>query len=143
VRQARDLARRFAAGHPAAEDIVLVTSELASNAILHTASGHPGGWFWVCMTRHDDGVAIQVTDQGGTTRPGAGLNGGERGRGLMLVEALASRWAAHDTGSGWQVLAVIAGHEEGPAMPELDSRGASGAALLGGARAPHGASGAA
>jgi anti-sigma regulatory factor (Ser/Thr protein kinase) len=81
---------------PSANDAVLLTSELAANAVLHTASGDSGS-FGVAV-RHTDGLAlVEVTDGGSVTAPTVGANGelGVCGRGLLLVSMVASRWG-HD-----------------------------------------------
>lgn len=58
--------------HPALNEAVLVASELATNAITHSASGHDGGMFMIHLTAiSSDHVAILVTDQGGHGEPAA------------------------------------------------------------------------
>jgi anti-sigma regulatory factor (Ser/Thr protein kinase) len=82
-----DLAK-IAAEFPAADDLVLLASELAANAITHSRSGHPGGQFTVRAYLYPGDYAwIEVIDQGGQwTEPAPGDG---RGRGLGLVEAIA------------------------------------------------------
>lgn len=67
---------------------VLITSELASNAVVHARSA-----FTVTTSVTDDEVSVRVTDTGGTVpivrRPGAT---DLHGRGLMIVNNLADRW---------------------------------------------------
>jgi len=94
----------FVPGSPTADDAALLTSELVTNAILHSASGLPGGQVMVSMRAGDGMVRVDVTDQGavppGLTAP-RGL-----GQGLVLVAALADvfgadgpdRWFALRTG---------------------------------------------
>ena len=64
----RGAARRFIAGllegSPFRDDAVVVLSELFTNALLHTASGKPGGLVVVQVSRWRHGVRIAVTDQG-------------------------------------------------------------------------------
>jgi anti-sigma regulatory factor (Ser/Thr protein kinase) len=75
--------------HPLYDDVVLLTSELATNAILHTRSG-AGGSFTVAVTHSDSAVRVCVSD--------AGSDGcrtstqATSGRGLPLIEALSHRW---------------------------------------------------
>ena len=84
VRRARREVARFLAGHPATDDAVLITSELASNAILH--GGSKGQFFTVRTEIHADYLWLEVEDLGGpwnlkprdTARP----------HGLDVVEAL-------------------------------------------------------
>ena len=48
------------------DDLVLITSELATNAILHSRSGRPAGTFTVRVTLYPDDYAwVEVIDQGG------------------------------------------------------------------------------
>ncbi|MCL2580895.1 MAG: ATP-binding protein [Streptosporangiales bacterium] len=70
----------------------LLTSELVTNAIQHTRSGH-GGSVAVTVIGLPDGVLIEVTDQGAAEAPAvkSELYGAE-GHGLYLVQQLAGRW---------------------------------------------------
>src|SRR5437879_258903 len=88
-------ARRFVAGVlngcPAADDALLCVSELATNAVLHSRSGRPGGRFTVCVRARAASVRVAVADEGGPW--GQQRDSGEQsGRGLLIVRALASRW---------------------------------------------------
>lgn len=66
VRAARHHVTGVLAGVPAAEDVVYAVSEVATNAVLHSRSGHPGGWFTVAIDIAPGTlVAVVVTDQGG------------------------------------------------------------------------------
>ncbi len=94
-------ARAFVAGAlvgcPARETLVACVSELAANAITHTASGD-GGLFTVEVIRPAVGVAlVAVTDAGSPGEPCVRLPSdlAEGGRGLALVAALASTWGYH------------------------------------------------
>ena len=96
-------ARRFLAGLldgcPAADDALLCASELATNAVLHSRSGRPGGRFTVCATVRAGSVRVEVTDEGGPW--GHGRDGdGQNGRGLLIVCELASRWGRDEGGAG-------------------------------------------
>jgi hypothetical protein len=76
---------------PARDDLVLVATELASNAICHTASGR-GGRFIVEITVCPSAVRVAVTDAGGPARPRVIEDPtAERGRGLLLVRNLSLR----------------------------------------------------
>ena len=115
--------RRFVSGLlegcPACDALVTCVSELAANAVVHTASG-AGGFFTVEVSRPRNGVArVAVTDAGGPTEPAAGapveaepgdadLDFDELpvcGLGLALVAATASCWGYHDAGPGRTVWA--------------------------------------
>jgi anti-sigma regulatory factor (Ser/Thr protein kinase) len=110
IRAVRGYVRTGFAGHAAAQDAELVASELATNAVSHSASGLPGGIFLVHLARLSPGdVAIIVTDQGGTDHPrlpDAGLDS-ESGRGLAVVHALSSLLASSRDDRYHSVLAVI------------------------------------
>lgn len=106
--------RRFVAyllaGHPKADDVVLVVGELAANAIQHTRSAAPGGSFVVEVRRWRDGsVAVAVTDPGGPDEPRRVepdfLAG--HGRGLHLVAATATRWWWRGDATGRTVTALF------------------------------------
>jgi serine/threonine-protein kinase RsbW len=106
-------ARRFLAGAldgcTVAGDALLCVSELATNAVLHSRSGRPGGRFAVRAARRAGSVRVEVTDEGGPwehERDGDGQRGGgisrargreeQSGRGLLIVGELASRWGRED-----------------------------------------------
>ena len=82
-----DLAR-VASDCPVSDELVLLASELATNAILHSRSGHPAGTFTVRATLYPDHCAwVEVTDHGGTWA--ADEADDEQGRGLAIVAAVA------------------------------------------------------
>ena len=85
VQRARKDVARHLAGHPAADDAVLITSELASNAILH--SGSNGQSFIVRAEIYPGYIWLEVEDLGGPwiLRP----RDPGRPHGLDVVEALA------------------------------------------------------
>jgi serine/threonine-protein kinase RsbW len=94
VPEARAFVARALVGCPARETLLTCVSELAANAVAHTASG-AGGMFAVEVIKPADGVAlIAVTDAGGSHEPSVrdADDLAEGGRGLALVAALASRW---------------------------------------------------
>jgi anti-sigma regulatory factor (Ser/Thr protein kinase) len=80
-------------GCPAADDAVLLTSELVTNAIAHTASGM-GGKVIVTVYRADTRVRVEVRDDGSDRAPVVHPAGEAResGFGLDLVELIADRW---------------------------------------------------
>jgi len=82
-----DLAK-VAADCPVADDMVLLASELATNAILHSKSGHPDRTFSVRVTLYPGDYAwVEVIDQGGTWA--ADEFDDEHGRGLAIVAGIA------------------------------------------------------
>ncbi len=80
-------------GCPVSDDAVLLTSELVTNAITHTASGK-GGKVTVTEYRADTRVRIEVRDDGSDEIPVVRPRGDARdsGYGLGLVELMAHRW---------------------------------------------------
>jgi len=81
--------------HPAADTVMLLLSELVSNAVMHSRSGAPGGTITVALCLGSAGVLIQVRDDGGPSEPclsTLACNDAEHGYGLLLVDALADRW---------------------------------------------------
>jgi hypothetical protein len=93
VRNARRFVGHAIGGCPVAPDVVLLASELAANAVRHTASG-AGGTFSVSVLAGTGRVRVEVHDLGSVTAPALGRAGapGESGAGLGLVEAIADRW---------------------------------------------------
>jgi serine/threonine-protein kinase RsbW len=87
VKVRADLAQA-ARGCPVAEDLVLLASEFATNAILHGKSGHPNRTFTVRATLYLGEYAwVEVIDQGGPWT--ADAHDDEHGRGLAVVAAIA------------------------------------------------------
>lgn len=85
-----------AAGHAYLDDALLVLSELATNAVLHTRAGLAYGTFRVQVADLGDGkegVLIEVIDPEPWSIPEARCSEEiESGRGLPLVDALSLRW---------------------------------------------------
>ncbi len=118
VRAARWWLSRMIDGLPMASDAVLACSELASNAIIHSDSGLPGGRFIVRLAVEDDTVRIEVIDQGGEWTnlrshwigDDDEADASQSGRGLTIIAAIAIAWG-------------IAGDQEGrTAWCELRAR---------------------
>jgi anti-sigma regulatory factor (Ser/Thr protein kinase) len=98
VAHARRFVARILDGCPAADDALLCSSELASNAIRHTRTGQ-NGKFQVVVWRGQASVCVAVLDDGSDTTPtlAAGLPGRleESGHGLLAVQTLAAWWGHH------------------------------------------------
>jgi len=93
IARARDFTRRAIEPCPVLDEAVLLVSELATNALEHTATGN-GGRFQVTVCRADTSLVIGVSDNGSNKTPQPGLLDpqSENGRGLGLVELIADRW---------------------------------------------------
>jgi anti-sigma regulatory factor (Ser/Thr protein kinase) len=93
VRNVREFIAQVVDGCPVADDVVLLASEVVTNAIVHTASGS-GGTFTVVVQPGGRMIRVEVHDGGSETppdvRPADDLAGS--GRGLSLVDSLATRW---------------------------------------------------
>jgi serine/threonine-protein kinase RsbW len=96
VRNVREFVRQTLHGCPVADDVILLASELATNAIRHTESGM-GGKFFVYVRVQDGWVRTEVHDLGSDTAPSVSRSGspGESGAGLRVVEMIADRWGFH------------------------------------------------
>ena len=85
---------------------MLICSELAANAVLHSASARPGGRFVVrAEVREGDYVWVEVQDEGG--RWAEGEHPGHGGRGLAIVAALADYWDIRGDDTGRVVCARL------------------------------------
>ncbi|MEU4830998.1 ATP-binding protein [Streptosporangium sp. NPDC023615] len=96
--------------HPLHDDCVLLTSEIATNAVIHSRSAGDGT-FTVTVTCSATGVRVSVQDEGSSEAPCACRASAEAtgGRGLPLLEALARRWGlVREVGSNrvWFELAL-------------------------------------
>lgn len=91
------VARRLVEGH-VRDDLddrqtdaaMLIVSELVTNALVHGE-----GAIVLVMSRHGDRLRIEVSDEGRPQRIGivTGERRGAGGRGLFIVDQLASRWS--------------------------------------------------
>lgn len=96
LRNVRRFVRLLVEGCPAVDDVVLLASELAANAVVHTASGD-GGKFSVVVQVEDKRVRVEVHDGGSAKTPVIcpRTTAEVSGLGLALVELLADRWGYH------------------------------------------------
>jgi anti-sigma regulatory factor (Ser/Thr protein kinase) len=102
----RQVLARWRVGVSARDEVVLLTDELASNAVEHATGG-----FTVALRYAKPTIRVEVFDCG------AGLPAishlpmdADRGRGLVLVDRLASGWGANAAAGGkvvWFELGVI------------------------------------
>jgi Histidine kinase-like ATPase domain len=103
--QMRKALRAFLAGCPAAEDAVLLASELATNTVAHSASGQPGGTFTVRVHLHGGCIHVQVEDQGSTWNGQIGA--GRSPHGLYLLRHLSAACGARYGQHGWIIWFTI------------------------------------
>ncbi|MGW1073763.1 ATP-binding protein [Streptomyces sp. NPDC002537] len=107
-------ARRFSAALLAewgldhlADDAALLLSELVTNAVVHV----PGtaGDIELVLTRAHGHLVAQVTDAGGCLpRCGEAGPDSENGRGMWLVEQIATLWGHHPSARGKTVWFTLA-----------------------------------
>jgi anti-sigma regulatory factor (Ser/Thr protein kinase) len=106
-------------GCPERGEFLIVATELGSNALEHTASGKPGGWFMVEVAWCQSVVVVAVADGGGPGEPRVVEElHGERGRGLLLVRGLSARagWSGDERGR--VVWAQIAWPDDAGVVPD-------------------------
>ncbi|MEV4332988.1 ATP-binding protein [Streptomyces sp. NPDC049597] len=90
----------FPQGSDASDTAALIVAELAANAVTHGRV--PGRDFELRLTRSPDTLRIEVSDTRDERRPprpdalAAPEPLADSGRGLLLVESLADRWAVLD-----------------------------------------------
>jgi len=95
VSEARSLVRKaIGADNPAADVAILLTSEIVTNAVLHSNSRRAGGTILLLVTEISGGLRIEVTDNGSdlSTPVVRGDVYASDGHGLYLVQALADQW---------------------------------------------------
>lgn len=88
-------------------DVEVIVSELATNAVRHTASGDPGGEFSLRLDLGNVSACIEVHDEGPADNDADLDLDDEGGRGVALVAALAHRSGYTldgDAGVAWAVV---------------------------------------
>jgi hypothetical protein len=93
IHKVRAFVGQLVGGCPMADEVVLLSSELATNAVVHTASGADGAFF-VLVLVESRSVRVEVHDLGSATAPiiRKSRQPDESGTGLSLVEKIADRW---------------------------------------------------
>src|SRR5215472_4353724 len=94
VGEARQFVARAVGDDPRADSALLLTSELVTNAVLHSKSRLPGGRIVITAVSNAAGLLVTVTDDGCDSGSPTLANrpGDEHGNGLLLVETIADRW---------------------------------------------------
>lgn len=100
--------RRLTVAPAVIDDVVLVATELVSNAIRH-AEPLPGGQVTVTWEVDAQGVVVRVTDGGAPSQPTVQHPSSHdtSGRGLALVQALAANWGIEDSAGSTTVWAQV------------------------------------
>ncbi len=102
--QVQQVRREIAAhldGFPAAADAILIASELAGNAVTHSASA--GEFFTIRCHACPDSVQIECEDLGGQWHP---RPADDRPHGLDIIEALTGpgNWGTQTTSGGDRIV---------------------------------------
>jgi len=100
-REARGMVQSLVDGalSPFVQDALLLTSELVTNAVIHT---HVSCDLDATYERADHRLVVRVRDQSSLTpedRPSSEAAAAE-GRGLQLIDALATSWGCNETTQG-------------------------------------------
>jgi serine/threonine-protein kinase RsbW len=100
---AREFAAKALVGYTAADDAIAALNEMVTNAIQHSRSGLPGGTIEVRLTVTAASVLAEVVDEGPLGAPAVVSRDtfAERGRGLVLVDALTKAWGQARPGVWW------------------------------------------
>ncbi|GAA5071849.1 hypothetical protein GCM10023259_071020 [Thermocatellispora tengchongensis] len=117
-RDGREFVAKAVSGHPRADDLVQIASELITNAVRHTRSRQPGGRVDVSVAEGMgftgvEYAVVEVTDDGSDTQPCVRRSyaAEESGYGLALVENLAARWGYYTLGRRRTVWAAVTTHD--------------------------------
>ena len=108
-RSARTMLNDWRLGH-LVEDVDLVVSELVTNALLHSGDGPAGAAepFRLELDLSEGRLTCRVVDSSPLPpTPEEATETAESGRGLILVEALATEWGWQDLPDGKAVWAVF------------------------------------
>ncbi|WP_434591056.1 ATP-binding protein [Streptomyces sp. A5-4] len=90
------------ADEPLAETLILLISELVTNAVVHT--GCPAVLRMLFGTADDGTVRVEVADSSARPPQQRHAEGGDcNGRGLELVDGLADRWGWQSEGAGKRI----------------------------------------
>lgn len=112
--------REVLATSPFADTLELIVSELATNAVRHSASGQAGGIVRIELAETDAEITASVYDDG--PRSGAPTDWtvsavDDFGRGLKIVNAFSTKWGEEKPEDGgrctWAVVRTTSDDHEG------------------------------
>jgi anti-sigma regulatory factor (Ser/Thr protein kinase) len=88
------VAKALGGGCPMTDVAVLLTSEVVTNAVVHSNSRGPGGTVMLVVIEMSGGMRIEVSDDGSDLSAPVvkGDVYASEGHGLLLVQALADQW---------------------------------------------------
>jgi anti-sigma regulatory factor (Ser/Thr protein kinase) len=119
ARVARDQVRALCAGrtpYPLIDDVLLVVSELVTNAVLHGT-----GTITLQADVSDGQVAIGVSDEGiGTPRAEVVDQSAPHGRGIAMVARLAKEWGVEPDPSGGKTVWCLLDADGTQLRPDRD-----------------------
>ncbi len=103
--------------HPRLDNAVLLTSELVTNAVMHSNSRCLGGMITVLITEAAGDVRIEVADEGSdlSTPIVRGDVYASDGHGLFLVQTLSDQWGYTRRGTGTTVWFLLRATSDRPA----------------------------
>jgi serine/threonine-protein kinase RsbW len=107
ARVARDYVREILQpGVAALGDLVLCVSELVTNAVVHTKSG-VRGYVTIQVTETEKEIRLDVTDDGGTSSVPHLARVGAGGRGLRILDSIATTWGVRPAEPGTTVWCTL------------------------------------
>jgi anti-sigma regulatory factor (Ser/Thr protein kinase) len=112
---ARALLIDFLGSYPAADDAVLLISELATNAVAHSASGTPEGTFTIRVHLLGNYLRAEAEDGGSTWDGNLGTT--EAPHGLYLLRALSAACGTLPGAHGWVTWFTLTGPAEQASQP--------------------------
>jgi anti-sigma regulatory factor (Ser/Thr protein kinase) len=103
-RETREELYRWGLTSEVCDDVVLIVSELVTNAIVHTVSDTV-----TCRLRGGREIYVEVGSEGPSGSRGDVRSADEGGRGLLVVESLSTTWGINvaSPGAGWTAWATL------------------------------------
>ena len=122
VRMARRIVREVAAENGAlADDAALLTTELATNVILHTNSP-----ILLRIRVDEDEIRVAFTDESGALPIEImATNADPHGRGILIVDSVAHRWGVRRRRNGKTIWFALDRRPQAPTEPTGDAHSSS------------------